>query len=71
MSTTFSTTLIALAAIVAATVAVCFHVVTSDQWLSIVGGFGGAGGLLHVIGVTTTNTVTKPSNPSVSAGGGS
>lgn len=61
MSTTFSTTLIALAVIIGATVAVCCHVLTSDQWIATVGGSGGGGALLHALGVTTTSTTTKPS----------
>ena len=60
--TVLSTTLIALAVVISATVAVCFHVIDSSQWLGVVGGFGGGTGVLHVLGVTATGK---------SSGGGS
>lgn len=56
MSALLSTTLIAVAAIAAATVAVCFHVVSSTEWVSIVGAFGGGTGVLHV----TSAAAVKP-----------
>lgn len=49
-STAVTTMVLAVAAIVSATVAVCFHVIGSGDWLAIVGAFGGGTGLLHVAG---------------------
>lgn len=49
MDTVISTALIAVTAIIAATVAVCFHVIGSGEWLGVVGAFGGGTAGVHVI----------------------
>lgn len=49
MTALLSTTLIAVAAICAATVSVCLHVIDQQTWVSIVAGFGGGTGVVHAV----------------------
>lgn len=56
MDTVISTALIAVTAIITATVAVCFHVIGSGDWLAIVGAFGGGTAGLHAVSNARSTT---------------
>lgn len=49
MNALLSTTVVAVTAIVAATVAVGLHTIDQTAWLTIVGSFGGVTGGVHLL----------------------
>ena len=50
LAATVSTTLIAVAVIVTATVGLGLHQLDAGDWLAVVGGFAGGTGVLHTAG---------------------
>lgn len=64
MNALASTTLIAVSSIICATVAVCFKVIGTGDFVALVGAFGGGTGVVHVAAAGASSSAGKSSGGS-------